>query len=546
MSKPIILAVDDEPTVAAAVARDLRRGFGKEYRVVTAGSGAEALETLGQLKRRGASLALLLVDQRMPGMEGTQLLQQAVPSWPGTRTVLLTAYADTQAAIDSINEVGLDHYLTKPWDPPEERLFPVLQGLLDDWVAAAPAPFDGIRVAGTSWSAAAFELKDFLARNRVPYRWLDVDAEPDVLRQLREYTGGEPRLPSILLPDGEILVQPGREAVAEKVGLTGHAVSDFYDLIVLGAGPAGLGAGVYGASEGLRTLVVEREATGGQAGTSSRIENYLGFPNGLSGAELATRATTQATRLGAELLVPREAVSVQVQDPYHHVTLSDGSRLTCYALLIATGVQVRRLDVPGADRLTGTGLYYGAALTEAVRYRGQDLLVIGGGNSAGQAALHFARHGARVSIMIRRESLDGSMSRYLIDRIDAAESIQVLTGAQLLEVLGTDHLAEVVIERAGAQETLSMAGVFVFIGAEPRTGILAGTVARTPDGYVLTGADVPAEERTGGHLPGFLETSRPGVFAAGDVRFGSSKRVAAAVGEGAVAVSLIHQYLKRV
>jgi thioredoxin reductase (NADPH) len=549
--KPVILAVDDEPHVLSAVALDLRRRFRGDYRILTAGSGAEALDAAKKLRQRGDVVALFLVDQRMPGMTGTELLAEARKVHPEARKVLLTAYADTEAAIVSINQVGLDHYLMKPWDPPEQNLYPVLDELLADWAAAVRAPWDGIRVVGTLWSAASHAAKDYLARNRIPYRWLDLDRDPEAKALLATLPAEQQKLPLLFFPDGAVLSCPDRGAIAQKIGHHTQAARQFYDLVVIGGGPAGLAAAVYGASEGLKTVLIEREATGGQAGTSSRIENYLGFPNGLSGTDLAQRATAQARRFGAELLA-QEVTSVRVSDPYRTIVLGDGGEIACYAVVVAPGVTVRTLDVPGADRFTGAGVYYGAALTEAAHYRDQDVIVIGGANSAGQGAVFFAHYARRVTMLVRGKSLAESMSQYLVDQIAATPNIDVLPQTEVVEVQGGERMEGVILRSGdGGTQPMPAAAIFVFIGATPRTELFEGVLARDPGGYILTGLDLVTDGRpppgwTTARLPALLETSVPGIFAAGDVRHGSSKRVAAAVGEGAVAVQLIHQYLKTV
>jgi thioredoxin reductase (NADPH) len=561
MAKPIVLIVDDEPQVLNAVERDLRRHYKSEYRIVKAGSGGEALEAVRQLQRRNDPLALFLVDQRMPAMSGTEFLAQARQIYPDARKVLLTAYADTQAAIDSINAIGLDYYLMKPWDPPEQHLYPVLDDLLSDWWQTAPPPFDGIRVAGALWSPKSHDVKDFLARNRIPYLWLDIEQDTQAAAMVEaaleaaqpESPGGRHRLPVVFLPDGTVLIEPDNRALAEKVGLRTQAEQRFYDLIVVGAGPAGLGAGVYGASEGLRTLLIDKEATGGQAGTSSRIENYLGFPKGLSGAELAHRATSQAIRLGAELLTAQEVVKVRVEDPYRYVLLGDGNELGCRSLIVATGVTVRRLNAPGVDELTGAGVYYGAALTEAANYRGQHVFVVGGANSAGQGAMFFSRYASQVSMVIRGEGLQASMSQYLIDQITATPNIDVRVHTEVAEAHGTDRLEAITLyDNETAESTrVPAAALFLFIGAVPHSELVADVVERNSAGFILTGQDLirdgvrPQSWRLK-RDPYLLETSVPGIFAAGDVRQGAVRRVASAVGEGAIAVSLVHQYLKTV
>ncbi|MGN6487502.1 MAG: FAD-dependent oxidoreductase [Devosia sp.] len=552
MEKPVILAVDDEPSVLAAVARDLRRQYGAAYDVQRAGSGAEALELLAELKLAGRVVALFIVDQRMPEMSGVDLLVKAIELYPEAKRVLLTAYADTDAAIKAINEVRLDHYLMKPWHPPEEQLYPVIDDLLDDWRANFQPVFEGVRVIGHRWSADGHRIRDFLARNLIPYRWLDIESDAEAVR-LRELSGTEAEpLPLVLLPDGAALPHPSVAELAEKVGLHTRAVAETYDLIVVGTGPAGLAAAVYGASEGLRTLLIEREAPGGQAGTSSRIENYLGFPVGLSGADLTRRGVAQAKRFGAEILTPMEAVKLESQDGYHIVTLSDGSRIASQALIVATGVSYRLLDAPGADRLSGAGLYYGAALTEALGMQGQDVFVVGAGNSAGQAVLHLARYAKSVTLLVRGNSLADSMSKYLIERIEATDNVTVRTGASVAELHGEENLEAISVRDAATGEVTRVPAraVFVFIGASPRTEWLKGNLQLDAQGFILSGPDL---EHQAGRKPAgwsverepyWLETSVPGVFVAGDVRRQSTKRIASAVGEGAMAVTFVHQHLR--
>ncbi|HEY3344615.1 MAG TPA: FAD-dependent oxidoreductase, partial [Anaerolineaceae bacterium] len=440
MQKPAILAVDDDPQVLNAVERDLRAHFHGEYRIMKAASGQEGLDAVRLLKRRGSALALFLVDQRMPNMTGTEFLGQAIQDYPEARKVLLTAYADTQAAIASINQIGLDYYMMKPWDPPEEHLFPVLDDLLSDWKAHIILPYEGIRIAGTQWSPTSHAVKDFLSRNQIPYQWLDIEQDDQAHRMVEEVSAGAGRLPVVFFPDGSYLVQPGLRELAEKVGMQTRAANPFYDLAIIGAGPAGLAAAVYGASEGLRTVLIEREAPGGQAGTSSRIENYLGFPNGLSGADLARRAVAQALRFGVELVTTEEAAGLRVEDPYRFVTLSGGGEISCHALLLATGVSVRRLEAPGVAGLTGAGIYYGAALTEAALFRDLDIYVVGGGNSAGQAAVYFSHYARSVAVLVRSHNLQGGMSQYLIDQIGAVPNIRVVGSSEIAEVRGEGHL----------------------------------------------------------------------------------------------------------
>jgi thioredoxin reductase (NADPH) len=553
MSKPILLTVDDDPEVLNAVERDLRHHFRTDYRVVKASSGAQALETVRQLKQRGAQIALFLVDERMPQMTGTQFLAEAIKLYPEARKVLLTAYADTETAITAINRIGLDHYLLKPWEPPSERLYPVLEDLLSDWFARARPPFDGIRVAGNALSPSSFAVRDFLASNQVPYQWLDMENDATVRELLSGASGGAVRLPVVFFPDGTTLVQPAPRELAEKLGMQTRAQKPFYDLIVVGGGPAGLAAAVYGASEGLRTILVERSAPGGQAGTSSNIENYLGFPGGVSGADLARRAATQAKRFGAEIITAQEAVRVERADPYRKVILADGSELSSYAVLIAPGMEVRRLETEGVDDLLGAGVYYGAALTEAATYRGQDVIIVGGANSAGQGAMFFSRHARSVSIVVRGPDLSAGMSRYLVDRIKETENIKLLPNSIVMAAHGNGRLEAVTIMDSvtGERRDLAATGLFIFIGTAPRTELCAGVVMRDAQGFVLTGREVMVDGQrpkgwTAARDPYLFETSVPGIFCAGDARHGSGKRVAAAVGEGSATVSMIHQYLQSV
>ncbi|MEW5958366.1 MAG: FAD-dependent oxidoreductase [Chloroflexota bacterium] len=553
MSKPIIWTIDDEPQVLNAVNRDLRQRYGNDYRLMKAGSGAEALAALQQLKQRNAPVSLFLVDQRMPTMSGTEFLAQARQYYPEARKVLLTAYADTEAAITSINTLGLDYYLMKPWDPPEQNLYPVLDDLLDDWAATVPRPYEGIRVAGTLWSAASHEVKDFLARNRIPYQWLDIENDAEARTLVETIDRGDCGLPLVFFPDGEVLVEPDHWTLADKIGMKMQATQPFYDFIIIGGGPAGLGAAVYGASEGLRTLMIEMSATGGQAGTSSRIENYLGFPKGLSGTDLARRAEAQAKRFGAEILTPQEVVKVRVEDPYRLVQLRDGVELSCRALLVATGATVQRLQAPGVEPLTGAGVYYGAAVTEAAHYRGRHVFVVGGANSAGQGAMFFARYASQVTMVVRASALEKGMSQYLVDQIKAQDNIEVRLRAVVTEVHGTNRLEAITIcnTETGQAETVPAAALFLFIGAVPHTTMVADLVECNRAGFILTGTDLIWNGRrpkgwTLKRDPFILETSVPGIFAAGDVRQGAVRRVASAVGEGAITVGLVHQYLKTV
>ncbi len=543
--RPAIVAVDDEPAVLAAVSRDLRRGFGERYRVMRAGSGAEGLELLRQVRARGEQVALLVADQRMPGLSGTDYLVQARELVPEAKRVLLTAYADTEAAIQAINEVALDYYLLKPWDPPEEQLFPVVEDLLTTWEAGAALESGGVRVIGHRFSKHTHDVRDFLARNRVPARWLDVERDGEA-RELLAVAGVDgDRLPVALLEDGSILERPTTLELAERLGISAQPIEDHYDLVIVGGGPAGLAAAVYGASEGLRTVMVEREAPGGQAGQSSRIENYLGFPAGLSGSDLARRATDQARRLGAELLTIQEAVALTVEGAGRFVRLTGGGTLSANTVLVASGVSYRQLDAPGFAELTGAGIYYGAALTEARACADQHVVVIGGANSAGQAAVYFSGYAGRVTMLVRGTSLANSMSHYLIEQIAALPNVEVRTRAQAMAAEGEDgHLRALRIRASDGTETVEdVDACFVFIGAAPRTEWLDGVVARDERGFILAGPEVRDHGWPLGREPYVLETSVPGVFVAGDVRTRSIKRVASAVGEGSMAVSLIHEYL---
>ncbi len=549
MGKPVIVAVDDDPQVVAAVRRDLRDRYAQGYRIVSTVSGAETLDALAELKARGDVVALFVVDQRMPEMTGTELLVEARTLYPDAKRVLLTAYADTEAAIQAINDVDLDYYLLKPWDPPDQHLYPVLDGLLDDWQANTPAPFDGIRVAGTTWSPATHDVKDFLARNQVPYRFLDIERDADAAAMVAAADGGS--IPAVFFPDGTVLANPDRRALAEKVGLQTEAESPFYDVIVIGGGPAGLAAAVYGASEGLRTVMIESEAPGGQAGTSSRIENYLGFPSGISGGDLARRAVTQADRLGAEILSATEVVGVRTDDTVKIVALDNGDELRSHAVLIATGMRMRRLAVPGYERFEGAGVYYGAAITEAATYQGGEVFVVGGANSAGQGAMMFSRYASKVTMVVRGDSLEQRMSQYLVDQIRSRPNIEVLLGTQIAEVVGDKRVERVRLQSraTGAIEERTASAIFVFIGAVPHSAFLGDFIARNDRGFIYTGKDIfldPGVSWTVDRDPYPLETSVPGVFAAGDVRHGVVRRVASAVGQGSVAISMIHQYLDTV
>jgi len=542
--RPAILAVDDEPAVLAAVARDLRVGFGEHYRVLRASSGEEGLGLLRDLSARGDEVAMLIADQRMPGMPGTQYLLQARKIFPDAKRVLLTAYADTEAAIAAINEVALDYYLLKPWDPPEEQLFPVVEDLLTTWQSGAALEAGGLRLVGHRFSRESHDLRDFLARNRVPVRWLDAERDAEARQLLKVFDVSAERLPAAFLEDNKtVLERPTILELAERLGVTANPAQDHYDLVVVGGGPAGLAAAVYGASEGLKTVMVEREAPGGQAGQSSRIENYLGFPAGLSGSDLARRATDQARRLGAELLTVKEAVGLRAEGAARLLELSDDSVLSASCVLVASGVSYRQLDTPGFPDLTGAGVYYGAAMTEARSCSDQHIIVIGGANSAGQAAVYFAGYAASVTMLVR-SSLEKSMSQYLIEQIAALANVNVLTGSTATAAEEEDgKLRRVRVDGPDGEEVLPADACFVFIGASPRTDWLESVLARDERGFILSGRDVQVNGWPLEREPYVLETSVPGVFVAGDVRARSIKRVASAVGEGSMAVSLIHEYL---
>jgi thioredoxin reductase (NADPH) len=556
MPKPILLSVDDDSDVLRAIERDLRSQYGAEYRVMGSDSPEQALDILKQLKVRNDSVALLLADQRMPRMDGVQFLQEATRIYPEAKRALLTAYADTNAAISAINDAGINYFFLKPWDPPTERLYPQLDDMLDDWSASYRPGFEGIRVLGTRWSARSYELRDFLARNHVPYQWIDVElsANDPETKQLLDALGPEvTNLPVVLFPDGTKMLDSLPAQVAQKVGLRTRAQTSFYELAIVGGGPAGLAAAVYGASEGLHTVLIEREAPGGQAGMSSRIENYLGFPTGLSGGDLARRAVVQAQRFGVEILAPQEVMSVRTEGSYRILKLADGNEISCHALMIATGVQWRRLQAPGVDRLQGAGVYYGGGTTEALACKGELVYVVGGANSAGQAAMNFAKYAERVVILVRGSSLSGTMSKYLIDQIEQTPNIQMWTHASIAEVRGDSHLEEISVLCTDTNkiERVPASSVFIFIGALPQTDWLGDTVERDERGFILTGPDLIGDgvRPKGWHLdrdPFLLETNTPGIFAVGDVRHGSVKRVASGVGEGSVAVQFIHQYLSKV
>jgi thioredoxin reductase (NADPH) len=548
--KPVILTIDDDPAVLQAIARDLRQQYGDRFRIMRADSGQTAMTALAQLKLRGDTVALFLVDQRMPEMSGVEFLTQATPMFPQAKRVLLTAYADTNAAIAAINQAQLDYYLLKPWDPPEEKLYPVLDDLLRDWQAGFKPEFQGVKVISDRWSPRSHQIRDFLARNQVPYRWLDIEHDAEA-QELVAWSGvgQNPNLPLVLLPDGDKLVQPSPADLAHQLGMQTVAAKPFYDLVIVGGGPGGLAAAVYGASEGLRTVMIEREAPGGQAGTSSRIENYLGFPVGLSGNDLARRAVTQAKRFGVEILTPQAVMNVRLEDNYRIVTLSDGSELSCHALILAMGVAWRRLDVPGLEQFTGAGVYYGAAQTEAAACQNEDVYVVGGANSAGQAAMYFSKYAGCVRMLVRGESLTHSMSQYLIDQIAATPNIEVLPFHSVIEVQGGDRLEKILVRDSQTDtiKTFATNSLFIFIGATPSTDWLDGIVQRDSKGFVYTGPDISAEQPWPLERDRFLlETSVPGIFAVGDVRYGSVKRVASSVGEGSICVQFVHRHLANV
>ena len=556
MAKPVLITVDDDTEVLRAIERDLRRKYSVEYRVLRADSGQAALEIVRELKFRNTPVALFLVDQRMPGMSGVEFLEQAIKLFPDAKRVLLTAYADTDAAIAAINEAGINHYLLKPWDPPEENLYPILDDLLDDWRAEFPPPFEGIRVLGNRWSPISHNIKDFLARNHVPYQWLDIEtAETDQeVRNLSELISEEEKkkLPLVTFPSGARLFQPTLSEVASQAGLKTRANEAFYDLAIVGGGPSGLAAAVYAASEGVRTVMIEREAPGGQAGMSSRIENYLGFPSGLSGADQARRAVVQARRFGVEIL-SAEATELRLDGPYRFLKLADGAEISCHALLVATGVQWRKLSAPGVERLTGAGIYYGAAMTEAMSTKDEDVYVVGGANSAGQAAMHFSKFARRVVMLVRGSSLGASMSQYLIDQLKQTPNVHIEYNSYITEAHGENHLEAISVHctESGDTNTVPASSLFIMIGAAPHTKWLADVVERDENGFILSGPELLRDGKrpkgwTLDRDPGLLETNIPGIFVVGDVRRGSVKRVASGVGEGSVAISFVHQYLSKV
>jgi thioredoxin reductase (NADPH) len=547
MAKPVILAVDDDVSVLEMVVQDLRRQYGASYRIQRAASGQAALDICEQLKKRGDTVALFVSDQRMPGMSGVEFLGKAMVHFPDAKRALLTAYADTEAAIQAINTAKINYYLTKPWDPPEERLYPVLTDLLETWKEGYKAPFEGLRVVGPRYTLRDHQVRDFLSRNQVPYVWLDPEQSAEAVELLTRFQLDDGKMPVVLFGDGSYLVQPGQTELANKIGLRTQATKEFYDLVIIGAGLAGLAAAVYGASEGLRTLIIEDEAPGGQAGSSSKIENYLGFYEGVSGADLARRANIQATRFGAELLT-QKATGIRRENNYNIVQLADGREVSCHACLIAVGVNYRRLLTPGVERLTGAGVYYGAAMTEAKACADENVYIIGGANSAGQAAMYFSKYARQVSMLVRAESLKNSMSKYLIDQIAATSNIEVKTQCRVVEALGDGRLACLRLCGNEGEETVPATALFIFIGAAPNTDWLPDAIMRDANGFVLSGQDLKVEGKlpkswNQDRDPYLLETSVPGIFVAGDVRHGSIKRVASAVGEGSISVQFIHQYL---
>ncbi len=555
MAKPVILTVDDDPDVLQAIERDLRSRYSERYRILRASSAIEALDTLHRLKSRNDAVALLLADQRMPELDGVGFLAQASELYPSAKRALLTAYADTNAAIEAINSARVHYFLLKPWDPPDQNLYPALDDMLNEWMDSYHPPYEGIQLFGTRWSPKAYELRMFLAQNHLPYQWVDVEQaeSTDTASALKKPDGSAETLPLMIFPDGTKLSEPTTAALAQKIGLRTRTDVEFYDLAIVGGGPAGLAAAVYGASEGLRTVMIEREAPGGQAGLSSRIENYLGFPAGLSGRDLARRAVVQATRFGVEILSPQEAAGVRIEGPYRIIEMTDGSKVSCHALLLAMGVQWRSLGVPGEDRLRGAGVYYGGGMTEAISCKGETVYVVGGANSAGQAAINFANYATKVVMIIRRESLAATMSQYLVDQIKKTPNIEIWPQAEVAEVHGDQHLEEISILCAttGTIERVPARSLFIYIGALPRTNWLGDLVQRDDRGFILSGFDLVRDGKrphgwTLDREPSLLETNVPGIFVVGDVRHGSVKRVASGVGEGAVAIQFVHQYLAKV
>ena len=549
MPKPVIFTIDDDVSVLNSVERDLRAQYGQDYRILPIDSGKAALDYLQRLQQRNETVALFLVDQRMPEMSGVEFLEEAIRAYPQAKRVLLTAYADTQAAIDSINEVGLDYYLMKPWHPPEERLYPILNELLEDWKIRVRLPYEGIRVAGTLWSLSSHQVKDFLTRHQIPYQWLDIEKDSGTRQRVEAVSPEKTRLPVVFFPDGKTLIQPDLKELAEKVGLQTRAALPFYDIVVVGSGPAGLASAVYAGSEGYRCLVIERSAPGGQAGSSPKIENYLGFPTGISGDDLTRRAVSQAKRFGVEILSAQEAKQVFVKDAYRIVRLSDETEVSCHALLVATGASFHTLKMPGAAELTGAGIYYGAAYTEAMNYKDKDVFVVGGANSAAQGAIYLSQFARKVRVLIRGRQ--PTASKYLVDALEQNPKIELLCNTDLVEVNGKNTLEGVTVRNTATDtaQSFDASAMFVFIGVRPQSQLLADLVKRSDKGYIYTGADLivdkqPPQGWTLERDPFLLETSVPGIFAAGDVRFGTNHRVASAVGEGAIAFALMKEYLK--
>jgi len=553
MSLPIIFCIDDDAQVLRALTRDLRSRYRNDYRILSTTLVKEALDSLLELKNKNSSVALFLTDQRMPEMEGVAFLEKAMKIFPEAKRVLLTAYADTRAAIEAINAVQLDYYLIKPWDPPEEKLFPVLDGMLDDWQQMYKPAFSGIRIVGHQYSEESYNLKDFLAGNLVPYLWLDIRSNEDGTKLLNLNGLSQNDLPVVFFEDGSFIVRPKITELATRAGLTPEIRFDMYDVVIIGAGPAGLAAGIYGASEGLKTLLIERRAPGGQAGTSSRIENYLGFPVGISGAELTHRGTTQATRLGTEIVSPVEVTGILNNNGYKTVLLENGTAINTRSVIITTGVNYRRLEQKGVPELTGAGIYYGAAMTEAAACKDQDVYIVGGGNSAGQAAMYLSKFASHVYVVIRKESLESTMSAYLIEQLHSTGNVSILPQSEIIEARGSERLEGLLIKKFtdGSELKVNAGALYVFIGAKPFTDWIALDILKDSKGFLETGNTVrqhPSFTKIWkqGRDPYLLETSCPGIFAAGDVRSGAMNRVASAVGEGSMAISFVHQYLAEV
>jgi thioredoxin reductase (NADPH) len=549
MAKPVIFSIDDDPSVLNAVERDLRARYGQDYRIIPINSGKAALDYLHKLQQRNETVALFLVDQRMPGMNGVEFLEQAILTYPQAKRVLLTAYADTEAAISSINEVGLDYYLMKPWHPPEERLYPILDDLIEDWKMHVRMPYEGIRIAGTLWSLPSHEVKDFLTRHQIPYQWLDIEKDSNARQLVEGAASGITKLPVVFFPDGSLLVQPDLKKLADKVGLQTRAEKPFYDIVVIGSGPAGLAAAVYAGSEGYKCLVIEKAAPGGQAGSSPKIENYLGFPSGISGDDLTRRAVSQAKRFGVEILSAQEVTKVCTKDEYRIVELADGTEISCHAVLVATGASFHMLSMPGGDKLTGAGIYYGAAYTEAIYYKDQHVFVVGGANSAAQGALYLSRFANKVTVLIRGPQ--PKASKYLVDAMEANEKIEILLNTDLMELKGETTLEQLIVKNSvtGEMQTFDAVALFVFIGVRPQSQLVVDLVLRNEKGYIYTGTDLMADNKpprgwTLDRPPFLFETNIPGIFAAGDVRFGTNHRVASAAGEGSVAYAMMKEYLK--